>query len=283
MLRIEHPLPGVAAARWRPVASLSSEQGNLADVIAVVRDDLPEPGADCRLPRTIRDANVFDDALESGRVGICQGIQACQQFAKALLHCFPLRFGRRLGMLRPAFNCVFRIERLFPGDVGQVMIHPVIHVPHDLPDRVRIAGNSLRRQFRGLGVGLLPQVLGPRRVNMPGVRSGRPRVTLRSRRTAESSGSAPRRESRYTSSMTDMTTIKVSVQTRDRLKRLADEDHLTMDAELARTLDKAEEARFWEGVRADYARLQADPQEWADYGSELAEWDHAVADGLDEE
>jgi hypothetical protein len=41
--------------------------------------------------------------------------------------------------------------------------------------------------------------------------------------------------------MTDMTTIKVSVQTRDRLKKLADEVPLTMDAELARTLDKAED------------------------------------------
>jgi hypothetical protein len=41
------------------------------------------------------------------------------------------------------------------------------------------------------------------------------------------------------------TTIKVSVETRDRLKRLADEDHLTLDAELSRTLDKVEEARFW--------------------------------------
>jgi len=83
--------------------------------------------------------------------------------------------------------------------------------------------------------------------------------------------------------MIDMTTIKVSVQTRDRLKRLADEDHLTMDAELARTLDRAEDARFWTGVRADYARLQADPQEWGDYASELAEWDHTAGDGLDEE
>jgi hypothetical protein len=82
--------------------------------------------------------------------------------------------------------------------------------------------------------------------------------------------------------MTHMTTIKVSAQTRDRLKRLADEDQLTMDGELARTLDNAEEARFWEGVRADYARLQADPQEWADYVSELAEWDHAAGDGLDD-
>jgi hypothetical protein len=47
--------------------------------------------------------------------------------------------------------------------------------------------------------------------------------------------------------------------------------------------DKAEEARFWEGVRADYARLQADPQEWADYVSELAEWDHAAGDGMGDE
>ena len=79
-----------------------------------------------------------------------------------------------------------------------------------------------------------------------------------------------------------MTTIKVSARTRDRLKKLADEDNLTMDAELTRTLDQAEEARFWAGVRADYARLQAHPQEWADYVGELAEWDRPVGDGLDE-
>jgi hypothetical protein len=83
--------------------------------------------------------------------------------------------------------------------------------------------------------------------------------------------------------MTDMTTIKVSVATRDRLKRLADQDHLTMDAELARTLDKAEEARFWAGVRTDYERLRADPQQWSDYAGELAEWDHTAGDGLGDE
>jgi hypothetical protein len=83
--------------------------------------------------------------------------------------------------------------------------------------------------------------------------------------------------------MTEMTTIKVSVQTRDRLKRLADEEHLTMDAALSRVLDKTEDARFWEGVRADYARLQADPEEWADYVGELAEWDTTTSDGLPDE
>jgi hypothetical protein len=83
--------------------------------------------------------------------------------------------------------------------------------------------------------------------------------------------------------MTDMTTIKVSVETRDRLKRLADEDHLTLDAELNRTLDRVEDMRFWAGVQEDYARLQADPQAWADYVGELAEWDRTAGDGLGDE
>ena len=56
-----------------------------------------------------------------------------------------------------------------------------------------------------------------------------------------------------------------------------------MDAALSQVLDRAEEARFWEGVRADYARLQADPQEWSDYAGELAEWDGTAGDGLADE
>lgn len=87
----------------------------------------------------------------------------------------------------------------------------------------------------------------------------------------------------YTDGMTEMTTIKVSGSTRDRLKRLADEEHLTMDAALSRVLDQVEDARFWQGVRADYARLQADPSEWADYAGELTEWDAATSDGLPDE
>jgi hypothetical protein len=83
--------------------------------------------------------------------------------------------------------------------------------------------------------------------------------------------------------MTEMTTIKVSVHTRDRLKRLADEDHLTMDAALSQVLERVEEAKFWDGVRADYARLQADPEEWSDYVGELAEWDSTASDGLTDE
>jgi hypothetical protein len=96
-------------------------------------------------------------------------------------------------------------------------------------------------------------------------------------------GHAGRKPRGYTGGMTEMTTIKVSGPTRDRLKRLADEEHLTMDAALSRALDQVEDARFWQGVRADYARLQADPSEWADYAGELAEWNATNSDGLPDE
>jgi hypothetical protein len=89
-------------------------------------------------------------------------------------------------------------------------------------------------------------------------------------------------ETLYTSSMTIMTTIKVSAETRDRLKKLADADQSTMEVALAKVLDQAEEARFWQGVKDDYARLQDDPEQWADYVNELAEWDRTVSDGLDD-
>lgn len=85
-----------------------------------------------------------------------------------------------------------------------------------------------------------------------------------------------------THSMTSMTTTKVSAETRDRLKKLADAEQLTMEAALANVLDEAEEARFWQGVKDDYPRLQDDPERWAGYVNELAEWDRTVGDGVDD-
>jgi hypothetical protein len=83
--------------------------------------------------------------------------------------------------------------------------------------------------------------------------------------------------------MTAMTTIKVTVATRDRLRKLAGDGHITLDAALVRALDEVEDARFWLGVRDDYARLQADPGEWAAYRGELAEWEATTADGIEKE
>ena len=91
----------------------------------------------------------------------------------------------------------------------------------------------------------------------------------------------PSMRRRHTQSVTAMTTIKVSAETRDRLKKIADAEQATMEAALAKVLDEAEEARFWQGVKDDYARLQDDPEQWASYVDELAEWDRTISDGLD--
>ena len=147
--RIEHLLPGVAATLWRPGASLPAEQGYLTNVITVVGDDLPESGANGRLPRRMGDAKILDHALQLGRVGICQVSQLRQQFDKALPRSLPLRLTARLGMRRPAFNGVIGIAGLFAGDAGEVMIHPIIHVQDDLPDGVRITGNAEGSKFSG--------------------------------------------------------------------------------------------------------------------------------------
>jgi hypothetical protein len=82
--------------------------------------------------------------------------------------------------------------------------------------------------------------------------------------------------------MTLMTTIKVTTGTRDRLKRIADADQSTMEAALAKVLDEAEEARFWEGVKDDYARLRENADEWSEYINELTEWDATIGDGLED-
>jgi hypothetical protein len=43
---------------------------------------------------------------------------------------------------------------------------------------------------------------------------------------------------------------------------------------------ETETAWFWKGVQSDYARLQDNIDEWADYLGELSEWDSTVSDGL---
>ena len=68
------------------------------------------------------------------------------------------------------------------------------------------------------------------------------------------------------------TTIRVSVQQRERLRRLAEQRH----ASLADTLDAALEAlrrkNFYEDMARAESDLRADPSRWAAYESERDEW-----------
>ena len=68
------------------------------------------------------------------------------------------------------------------------------------------------------------------------------------------------------------TTIRVSLDQRERLRSLAAE----LDASMADTLDAAIESlrrqRFYEEMASAEARLRADPDAWASYVAEREAW-----------
>lgn len=82
--------------------------------------------------------------------------------------------------------------------------------------------------------------------------------------------------------MTELTTIKVPRQLRDRLRAVADARHTTMGGVLETLTAEAERAERFRKMAADLeAFAQRDPEDFAAYKRELAEWDEATAgDGL---
>jgi hypothetical protein len=78
-----------------------------------------------------------------------------------------------------------------------------------------------------------------------------------------------------------VTTMKIQTDVRERLSRVATEDFsgATLSDTVARLLAEHEESRLLSSISAAYARLRADPGEWASYSAELDEWDAVVADG----
>lgn len=80
--------------------------------------------------------------------------------------------------------------------------------------------------------------------------------------------------------MATFTTVKVSTETRDRLKRRADEgNYSSIDVMLNELIDERERAEQIAEFRAVMARVT--PEEWADYMAEVSVWDSTLMDGLD--
>ena len=66
------------------------------------------------------------------------------------------------------------------------------------------------------------------------------------------------------------------------LHALAESENTTMQEVLTRAISAYRRQRFWEQTNAAYAALRADPQAWQQELEERAEWDHTLADDLDE-
>lgn len=70
------------------------------------------------------------------------------------------------------------------------------------------------------------------------------------------------------------TTIKVDSATRDRLAHLARTRGTTMNALLSDVAERLETEQHWSDIEAAYERIQhEDPDAWAEYLGELAEWE----------
>jgi predicted DNA-binding protein len=79
----------------------------------------------------------------------------------------------------------------------------------------------------------------------------------------------------------ESTTIRIPRATHERLKSLAARSGDQIADIVTRAVEEEARRRFMQEFNAAYARLKADPEAWAAYRTELAEWDATLSDGLD--
>ncbi len=79
------------------------------------------------------------------------------------------------------------------------------------------------------------------------------------------------------------TTVRVNDELHATLRELSSQEARSIGDVIADAIDQYQKARFWDGVRAEYERLRADPDVWAEYQAEMALWDSLSGDGLSAE
>ena len=78
------------------------------------------------------------------------------------------------------------------------------------------------------------------------------------------------------------TTIRVSTRTRDLLHALAHQSGSSMQSVLEHALEQYRRQQLLDATNAAYATLQTDTAAWAILERERLDWDHTLADGLEE-
>jgi predicted transcriptional regulator len=77
------------------------------------------------------------------------------------------------------------------------------------------------------------------------------------------------------------TTVRITDEMRATLRQLAEEEHETMQAILARALERYRRERMFERADEVYAAMTA--EEWAEEEAERALWDTTLMDGLEDD
>ncbi|HWD44194.1 MAG TPA: hypothetical protein VHM23_10880, partial [Actinomycetota bacterium] len=78
------------------------------------------------------------------------------------------------------------------------------------------------------------------------------------------------------------TTVRVSAETHELLRKLAAATGEPLQRVLERTVENYRRQQFFTELDAADERLQADPVAWKDYLAEQAELEGTLADGLDD-
>jgi predicted transcriptional regulator len=78
------------------------------------------------------------------------------------------------------------------------------------------------------------------------------------------------------------TTVRVSAETHDVLRKLAAATGEPLERILERAVESYRREQFYAEFDAAYARLQADPVAWEEELAERALWEVTLADGLDD-
>jgi len=78
-------------------------------------------------------------------------------------------------------------------------------------------------------------------------------------------------------------TVRITPQTHETLKSLAERSGETMQAVLDRLVAHEQELLFWQETNAAYAALRADEAAWQEELAERALWDTTLLDGLEDE
>jgi hypothetical protein len=76
-------------------------------------------------------------------------------------------------------------------------------------------------------------------------------------------------------------TVRIDESTHALLRELADGDHLSLQEELALAVRARKKEKFFAEMRAGYAQLTEAGR--AEDAAEMAVWDQALGDGLDDE
>ena len=79
------------------------------------------------------------------------------------------------------------------------------------------------------------------------------------------------------------TTVRISRETRDRLRELAVQEHVSMNVILDRAIEVYRRKQFLDAANRAYAALREDAQAWQDEQTERKAWDETLNDGLEDE